>query len=451
MTVSTLTGALSQSRCPDAVFTFYRGNPVSFRQFRNAVGVLCGRLSESPEQRYALCFDELYPFTVALCACLCAGKIPVLPGHNLKPLLKEQTDRFDAVMALCDLKIPGRPAYLIADSDLLEAEDYQDNLTADSTALIILYTSGSTGNAKQIEKPLYCMEKEAVVLQNHFKDRTKGLTQYATVYPYHMYGLTFRVFYPLFAGVVTDSGITHYTEELAVKKGPLMLISSPAFLKRLDSRLNAPDIKVTVSAGGRLPPDAALSYHEWVHGPVDEIYGSTETGVAAVKANCGTDVPFVLFDGMSLKDAGNGAYCLKSPLLPDGSMLLDDRLSFTDERSFIVLGRRDRVIKIEEKRISIDEIEKRLMETGLFKEAAAVPIDKAGRTVIGLAAVLKNPDLVLSRREKLLLQQKIKSALTGKIEPAGIPKTFRFVGEIPVNHMGKRVLSSLVELFDAKA
>lgn len=77
--------------------------------------------------------------------------------------------------------------------------------------------------------------------------------------------------------------------------------------------------------------------------------------------------------------AEGDAFRLFSPLIAeDNGMLLDDILQFSEDGQFHLMGRRGRIVKIEEKRISLREVEQRLLALDGIREAAAVPLRAAG-------------------------------------------------------------------------
>lgn len=73
------------------------------------------------------------------------------------------------------------------------------------------------------------------------------------------------------------------------------------------------------------------------------------------------------------------AFRLFSPLIAeDNGLLLDDLLQFSEDGQFHLMGRRGRIVKIEEKRMSLQEVEQRLLALDGIREAAAVPLRAAG-------------------------------------------------------------------------
>ncbi|MCV5343302.1 AMP-dependent synthetase, partial [Escherichia coli] len=72
----------------------------------------------------------------------------------------------------------------------------------------------------------------------------------------------------------------------------------------------------------------------------------------------------------------------------DNGLLLDDLLQFSQDGQFHLMGRRGRIVKIEEKRISLQEGEQRVLALAGIREAAAVPVTRGGRQCIGGSRVL---------------------------------------------------------------
>ncbi|MCR5537381.1 MAG: AMP-binding protein [Succinivibrio sp.] len=424
---------------------------------KRCTAALIGVLKAKPYQSYALCLDDTFNFTCALLACIYAKKTPVLPGHKVLNLLRaelSEQQRFDCLMTEEEFpEFEGVPACNIStlrECTLTEAE--LEALFASAPAPdspIILYTSGSTGESKRILKPLYCMEREAVLLYEHFKSRLDAELRVAgTVYPWHMYGLTFRIFFPLLSGVAQECGLIHFSEELCARAEELMLITSPAFVSRLDYTLKAPNIRLTTSAGGKLNSESAARYAVWSGCAFDEIYGSTETGVMATRLYRGADLVWQPFPGVSFEPQDDYVY-LHSPLIPEESFRLDDLLSFDEQGHFTILGRRDRTVKIEEQRVSLTELEARFCSLPDILECAVVVLTEAEKTYLG--AVLRVSDSTLDRinRDGLVAFKKgLRKALLNSVEGTVIPKKMRIVTRMPSNHMGKRPVAKLKELFN---
>ena len=151
-------------------------------------------------------------------------------------------------------------------------------------------TSGSTGEAKNIEKSLRDIVLEAEFLVERFglcaSDRFLSGVSHQ-----NMFGLTFSIFVPLLCGSRTQKGGLNYPEIiLAADLAGAVLISSPTVLGALCEHADAANIaplSTIFSAGAPLSPVirdrlAALSSARIV-----DIYGSSETGVIACNEGAG--------------------------------------------------------------------------------------------------------------------------------------------------------------------
>ena len=85
------------------------------------------------------------------------------------------------------------------------------------------------------------------------------------------------------------------------------------------------------------------------------------------------------------------------PIREAEGVVLDDILHFAADGQFNIIGRRGWVVKIEDKRISLDEIEQRLLALDGICDAAALAVTRRGRQAIGALLVLS--DAVRQRTE----------------------------------------------------
>ncbi len=77
-------------------------------------------------------------------------------------------------------------------------------------------------------------------------------------------------------------------------------------------------------------------------------------------------------------------------------------LQFNQNGQFHLIGRRGRVVKIEEKRISLVEIEQRLLALDGIMDVAAIPLIRNGRQAIGVVVVRNKEalsNMAMLRRE----------------------------------------------------
>jgi acyl-coenzyme A synthetase/AMP-(fatty) acid ligase len=432
----------------DGVLIAWRGaQAICLGQFRRDVAALVAPLAGREEQRWALCFDDSYRFAVALLASLYANRVPVIFGHQREAILKEQRADFDALLTdlPLDLDVPVLPVAEGSCTEVALPAWPQD-------PRFILYTSGSTGQPQAVSKSVACMDRESELLAASWKDVFQGCSVIASVSHQHMYGLSFRLFMPLAFGLPFDAQLTQYHEQLIARQQGrrLLFVSSPAWLKRLDNHLALAECVEVFSAGGPLSyAEANLSQQALGVLPL-EIYGTTETGTLAWRKQVREASLWRLFAGVTLTVNPDDSINVVSPLIPDtGELTLSDIIQLApDGRQFQLNGRADRIIKLEEKRLSLTEVERRLISLPEVADAAVLTQQQTGRTV--LVAVIVLSPYGESRRQKLSegeLTRELHQALRGWLEPVALPRRWRIIEVIPLNPQGKRAYAELQELF----
>ncbi|EML2226071.1 AMP-binding protein [Klebsiella sp. 141130] len=440
----TLAQWLSAPRPPQTLIAWQEERRWTLAHLRYDVAHLLSCLQQQPGERWALCFDNSYLFMVALLATLHAGKTPVLPGHSRASLLNKQRALFDGILS--DKALAWRGPVQVVYSAMTAAPHEYAFPAIDDDADIELFTSGSTGEPKRISKPVKSLDREAALLAAHYAGRLADCRVVASVAPQHLYGLTFRLFLPMALGLPLHAAMIEYAEQLAALSHDhhYLFISSPAFLKRLDRQLPPPPVTMILSAGGKLLWQDAMQTASWLAVWPDEIYGSTESGVIACRQRLQDDTPWQPFTGIRFQPHGD-TFRLFSPLIADDNgLVVDDILQFNESGQFQLAGRRDRVVKIEEKRISLSEVEHRLLELDGILEAAVVPITRGSRQSVGALLVLDDDT---RRRWGKSQELQWRKALRALLEPVAIPRYWRVIDELPVNSMNKRVYAQLQELF----
>lgn len=247
--------------------------------------------------------DSTYDFTVLFIATLVAGHTPILTGSPV--LDKAMSTTPERVMRLVrsttetEAHLTVEMPTLVA-TCVIPAMDPTVPVTLpplsaipalSETAKLVLYTSGSSGAPKRIEKTLQQMQAEMHTWESdRFQTRWDvddydGAYVAMTVDPHHLYGLTFGVFYPLSGAMVMVDERLRYEEQcvalgerLATSDKRWVLVTTPTFMERLSMPMTHPPIS-GMSAGGVLTERAWEHWCRFVGVPLDEIYGSTETGV----------------------------------------------------------------------------------------------------------------------------------------------------------------------------
>lgn len=322
-------------------------------------------------------------------------------------------------------------------------------------AELIVFTSGSTGDAKKIIKKWRHLVGEVKILDRLLSDCSSEAVVYATVSPQHIYGLLFSVLWPLYSSRALGSQLISFPEQLAnldQLHQEYVLISSPSFLARLDANLGAGrNCRLVTSSGGALSVEAAEKVATALgHWPT-EFFGSSETGGVAWRKQgpANPEGTWTCLPGVTVKPQAEGL-AVTSNFFAESFLNMADRVEILDAQHFHHLGRSDRIAKIEGKRISLSEVESRLMACPWVKEAVAIALTTFRDQVACLVQLSPAGDLELESKGPLDLKNQLRAYLTQYFEAVTVPKQFRFVQILPRNAQGKIELQTVQALFQSE-
>ncbi|QGZ39044.1 acyl-coenzyme A synthetase/AMP-(fatty) acid ligase [Pseudoduganella flava] len=414
-------------------------------------------LREQAGTRWALYLEDSIEFAAALLGAWHAGKTVWLSADTLDATcahLAREVDGFlgDFPAARAPLAPDPLPQFCPGDDAPFEALD-------DEADALVVFTSGSTGAAQAIPKKLCQLASEVATLEMLFGAAAGDAHVIATVSHQHIYGLLFKVLWPLYTGRTIHAHSIAYPETLAAALAaqPAVLVASPAHLKRLPAHLDwsgaRTQLRAVFSSGGPLPADTAQACGTLLGAVPFEVFGSSETGGIAWRRRA--QLPQVGDEGWTpfptvtwrLVD---GLLEVRSPHLPDDAWLrLADRAQELAGGRFQLMGRGDRIAKIEEKRISLDALEAALLATDLAAEARVVLCDpEPGQRQMLAAFVVPTPAgrALLAADGKLALNGRLRAALAGVVDAVALPRRWRYLDQLPVNAQGKTTVAALLAL-----
>jgi acyl-coenzyme A synthetase/AMP-(fatty) acid ligase len=391
-----------------------------------------------------VCHDR-YLFAAALLACIERELVVALPPNAQPEMVRELRLHPDVVTVLHEQPgMLGLDLHALVDAAPRTAPFAPFAPLPSARPIVVVYTSGTTGAPMRCAKTAGQLIGEARVLRDMFQI-APGTPLLATVPPHHVYGLLFGVLLPLVSGASFTRETVLHAEPLAAlarRDASRILVSVPAHLRamRLVEPGTFPALDRIFSSGAPLPAETAEALRARLGWKITEALGSSETGGIAYRE--GPDAPWTLFDGVSIDLDGEGRMLVDSPFLdPDGArpFVSGDRIERDGERTFRLLGRADGVIKVGGTRISVAELEHRLLGIDGIEDAAALPIEVGGSRGVEVWAVLvgKGHDAASVRR-----------ALVPFLDPVVIPRRVRFVDALPRDANGKVRRSALRALFE---
>ncbi|WP_460097678.1 AMP-binding protein [Pseudomonas sp. H3_C08] len=304
-----------------------------------------------------------------------------------------------------------------------------------------LCTSGSSGEPKRIDKTLRQLANEVEALEQLWGADLGEACIIGSVATQHIYGLLFRVLWPLCAGRPFVRKQLAFPEDLqrASRKYPAFAwVASPALLKRMGDNLDWPALSAVrrvFSSGGALPVEAAQSLQQRLQQWPTEILGSSETGGIAWRQGQLLWQPFA---GVQLSQDSDGALLIASPYLPAGHVEhTADAARIGIDGRFELLGRLDRIVKLEEKRISLPMLEQALVDHDWVAEAR-LGVVQENRASLGALLVLSEAGLFALREHgRRSLTETLRQHLRQHCEALALPRRWRLVRQLPLNSQGK--------------
>lgn len=397
-------------------------------------------------QPVAVYFHDSFSAAAALLGAWHGGRTVILPGDVQSATVQCLREQMQAWLVG---DIPGAcstpPVHSGAELRPLPPVQLQ----AEQPGLVV-FTSGSSGNPVAIKKNLGQICSEVGAHCHLWGYALRGRCVVATVSHQHIYGLLFRLLLPLLAGSAFVAERLEYPEEVqaSLARRPSLLVSSPAFLKRLpDGETWQTTPSLVFSSGGPLSAEAALRAEQRLAATVIEIYGSSETGGIAWRRQSAqrhwTKLPDVRID----LDAG--LLTVRSPYTQGADWhRTSDRASLLGD-GFLLEGRADRLVKIEEKRVSLDGIEAALLASADIQDVRVVVLP-GERARLGAAVVLSAAGQQrLLVEGKRALNEQLRTLLLRHVERIALPRYWRYVPSLPHNSMGKITQASLQALFEA--
>ncbi|MCL4100859.1 MULTISPECIES: AMP-binding protein [unclassified Fibrobacter] len=443
------------SRPEGAVVSFDGESVKTWSDFTSDVSKVRSFLESRDNCPWILHCEDSYFFVVALLAMLQSGRKALVTANRQDAFIKEIKKPEYGFITDEPFGTAADGASLIQDilkGETSDTANLKFGKFDKSKAEMVMYTSGTTGEPKAVFKLFLQFENELFELVKVFGNDWVDHKVYSTVNHHHIYGLLFSVLLPIATGLPFRRRRIDFPQELAgLVNEKAVIASSPAYLKRLAADSDKPfDFKcapIIYSSGGPLPKEVAERACELTGYWTMEIYGSTETGGIAYRQSKNGPV-WTPFEVCKMSLGENDCLNIKSSYIlePDG-FTTGDLVDIYDDGRFLLKGRSDSIVKIEEKRISLPEVENRLKQTGLVQDVRVVPM--VGKRQYLAAAIVLNAEgrEKFAGSTKLQMNNFFHDYLVKFIENTVSPKKWRYLEELPQNTEGKIRMRDVQALF----
>lgn len=444
---------------PEGVIAYDADGPLSKSDLERRVAFWLRALPAGNGQRWAVYHKDSAEFLAILLALWQLGCTACIPGDNL-PATRERlhqrvqgfvSDFSDEHVNYGD--VPESDSG--SDSDVSEEAGF-DWITRDNGfPALEIYTSGSTGEPKAIGKTFAQLDSELAALEMLWPVDHDAVI-ISTVTHQHFYGLIFRLLWPLVRGQSFETEQWQYTEDVysrALRYSSFALVSTPSHLGRMNTSVAWADVagrcRSVLSSAAPLRRQDSLSVAQLLKAPVREIYGSSETGAIAWRVQSdSSDEAWQGLPGMLLSQTDDSLLIVAAMQLAEPSLEMSDRIEFVADGRFHLLGRVDRIVKVEGKRVSLAEVEREVQRSPCIAVAKALVITRK-RTELALVLELTEAGrrtLAMIGKPKLVRQ--LRQHLENCFEPVLLPRRWRFVEQLPYNSQGKLPMDRLQALFD---
>ncbi|MDX9873867.1 MAG: AMP-binding protein [Spongiibacteraceae bacterium] len=414
---------------------------------------LAAGLQQRRITRLVLQFDDASELAVALLGAWRAGATPILAAEGQLPADAE----LDCVLPASEgqqrspLTVLGDRSGTLSVAELLTAPLAPAPLSPAAT--LLLCTSGSSGRPKLILKRLHQLSTEVRTLHQLWGTELAGAVVIGSVAAHHIYGLLYRVLWPLAAGVPFMRIARPFPEEMQQASAAFahtVWVASPALLKRLGDAFDFQSLRGVrriFSSGGALPaPAAAVIASRGGQWPL-EIYGSSETGGIGWRQG---QQPWQPFPGITVSCDARGALQLASPYLPDHRPFVTaDAVTLHSDGRFELGARLDRIVKLEDKRISLPQIEQRLCAHPWVVDARLGVLQERRAFLGAVVALSPAGRAALRTQGRRAVTGTLREWLAHHTERLALPRRWRLVRELPFTAQDKLPAATLEVLLRA--
>lgn len=418
--------------------------------FEQRVACWVALLEQHTGQRWAVFHHDAAECLAIICALWQLSRTACLTGDNLPDTLTRLTAEVDGFIGQFAID----QALQLAENSYSRQKVVWQKVAADHPAIMV-FTSGSTGQPKAISKTMQQLEAELMALDELMPESPAELVA-TTVSHQHLYGLTFRLLRPFSYQQAFTTQLSQYPEDLIAlveHYSSFSLVSSPSHLGRMNSQqdwhlIEQKCFEVYCSTAP-LSLNDSLNVANLLQAPVKEIYGSSETGALAWRCQHSAEQA-ALWQALAHVELSPAEDSSLNVFFTEDKrhINLADQVSFYNDGRFDLQGRIDQIVKVEGKRVSLNEMNSLLQACEWVEQAQALPLERHRCEMVAVIILSAAGNELLQQSGRKRLIDLLKKQLSDHFEAIVIPRRWRFVTAFPVNSQGKLPRQNLAALFE---
>ena len=425
LTSHELARVLGEGRSAEELACSQGARRITIAELRADVLAHARSVAASARGEWVVAAEEGYDFTVQLLAVCLSGRHAIVPQNH-------QTATLRGVAELHPGAEAPTPAHGSCRDDWLPTVGGQ----------VTFYTSGSSGKPKAVTRSFEALLREAQVWESLFGERLGRAEVIGTVPHHFIYGAIFRILWPLWAGRPFDAqpfADGHALSARLKQGGEFVLVSSPSLLQRMPAEeiRTLAGLRAIFTSGSLLEASVAKLWSF----PI-EVYGSTETGGIAWRRQEVADAPWTPLPGVKLTLKDDGTLHVRSPYVAPGGEQTADLVRFVGEGRFELLGRADRIAKVEGRRVSLAELESLAEAHPAVRRCVMLQSEPHARP----QAVLV-PEMASDAADYAVVWEEVRQLMLARYDAVVIPRRHRFVPVLPADARGKHPAEALRRLF----
>ncbi len=425
---------------PDDVLAWEQARPRTARQFLADVFCLTEMLPDRPVV-FNLATSR-YEFLVGFAAAILRRQVTLLPQsrapQTLRRLVTDYPDVYgltspgDTIEGIESIAVQSREGEIPRSVDVPQVPVNQ--------VVAIAFTSGSTGQPMPNKKTWGALT--AVAFATGARLGITGnapRTVVATVPHQHMFGLEASVMLPILHGLTMYAGRPLFPSDigsaLSGVRGAWLLVTTPLHLRAcVTDRVKVPPGGLVLSATAPLAQSLAQEAERQFQAEVHEIFGFAEAGSVAERRTIDGD-RWQPLDGVRV--AQDQASCHVHAWYLPAPVRVPDHMTVDAQGAFVVHGREADQVNVAGHRVSLGELNRKLLQIDGVQDGVFFLPDEAAGLVTRLMAVVVAPGKT---------NEDIQNALRTEIDPIFLPRPLVCVPSLPRNGTGKLPREAVKEL-----